>query len=261
MPAPVTRLTPIRRAQAGYLDQLLANATPSPRPMITRAPTAAELDALSTITATRLRRLSSSRVSGETLAAYASALDANRRCADLNTPLRVCHFVAQLAHECARFARMTESFAYKPDRAALLFPSKFASAEAAAEVLARDKTGEAFAEHIYGNRQSLGNTEAGDGYRYRGRGFIQLTGRANYKAMSDRIAVKGVDLVVEPDRAAEPDIAARIAVAFWKMKALNTAADRDDVGAVTRIINGGTNGLEERRHLLDIAKSAFYPRT
>ena len=261
MPAPVSRLTPIRRADPGYLDQMLAGATAAPRTMITRAPTAAELDALATITATKLRRLASSRVSADHLAAYASALEANRGEAEINTPLRASHFIAQLAHECGRFARMTESFAYKPERAALIFPSKFATANDAAELLAKDKTGEAFAEHIYGNRKSLGNTQAGDGYRYRGRGFIQLTGRANYKAMSDRIAIKGVDLIVEPDRAAEPDIAARIAAAFWKMRDINAAADRDAVVAVTRIVNGGSHGLEERRHLLQVARTVFYPRT
>ncbi len=262
MPAPVSRLSQVRPAGRTHLETMLAAATPAPRTLATRVPTAAELDALATITATKLRRLSTSRVPAEKLAAYAAALEAQRRKGEINTPLRVTHFLSQLSHECMRFARMTENFAYKPASALKTFPSKIKSEEQAAELLAADKTGEAFANVIYGDRSDIGNTQPGDGYRFRGRGFIQLTGRANYKSMSDLIAVQGVDLIADPDRAAEPDIAARIAVAFWTSRKINQIADRDDVGAVTRVINGkALKGLEDRRQLLELARNAFYPRT
>lgn len=261
MPAPVSRQSQLRSASSTFLETMLASATPATRTLTSRAPTAAELNSLSTITATRLRRLSTSRVPAEKIAAYAAALEAQRHKGDINTLLRVTHFLSQLSHECMRFTRMTEYFAYKPANALKTFPSKIKSEAQAAALLAEDATGEAFANVIYGDRSDLGNTETGDGYRFRGRGFIQLTGCANYKSMSDLIAVQGVDLVTDPDRAAEPDIAARIAVAFWSSKKINQIADRDDVSAVTRVINGkALKGLEDRRQLLDVAKNAFFPR-
>lgn len=258
MTTPVRRYTPARQAGAANLETLVAGGAIGVRQIATRVPTAAEIDAMCVINTTKLRRLANSKVKGDVLSGYANALELHRRAAEINTLLRVSHFVSQLAHECAHFTRMVESFAYKPERAFAVFPKYFASAADAEKVLAKDTTGEAFAEVVYGGR--MGNTKPGDGYRYRGRGFIQLTGRAQYKAMSDLLVNQSVDLVADPDRAAEPDIAARIAVAYWKKTGLNAHADRDDVTAVTKAINGGTKGLAERRQLLTTAKAAFYPK-
>lgn len=256
MTAPVSRYSSARPAGAATLLPL--TTTPNRPQVASRPPTEAELDVLCTITATKLRRLASSRVTAETLTAYAAALETHRRAAKINTLLRVTHFVSQLAHECAHFTRMVEGFAYRPDRARAIFPRYIRSAEHAAELLAADSTGEAFAEVVYGGR--MDNSNPGDGYRYRGRGFIQLTGKKQYRDMSDRLVNMSVDLVADPDRAAEADIAGRIAVAYWKKNRLNTHADRDDVPALTKVINGGENGLPERRHLLEVAKAAFYPK-
>lgn len=258
MPAPVVRQSLVQPASANYLGMALAAANPSPRTLYCKVPTAAELNAMSEITASRLRRLATKRVTAEQLAAYATALETHRQKGEINTLYRVTHFLSQLAHECMHFARMVESFAYKPASAVATF-SKIKSEEEATELLAEDKTGEAFANYVYAT--SNGNNEPGDGYRFRGRGFIQLTGRGNYKAFSAAISVPGLDLVETPDRAAEADIAARIAVAYWKQRGINAAADRDDAVAVTRLINGkALKGLEERRLLLDVAKNAFFPR-
>ena len=258
MPAPVVRQSLVQSASGSYLDTALASANPSPRTLYCKVPTAAELNAMSGITASKLRRLATSRVTAVQVAAYATALEAHRQKGEINTLYRVTHFLSQLAHECMHFARMVESFAYKPASAVATF-SKIGSEEDAAALLAEDTTGEAFANFVYAT--SNGNSEPGDGYRFRGRGFIQLTGRANYKAFSAAINLAGVDLVVTPDRAAEADIAARIAVAYWKQRGINTAADRDDTAAVTRLINGkALKGLAERRQLLDVARNAFFPR-
>lgn len=256
MPAPVSRYTPGQPGGATAFQAL--STTPNRPPVASRPPTAAELDVLCTITPSKLRKLASSRVTAEALAAYAAALETHRRAAKIDTLLRVTHFVSQLAHECAHFTRMVESFAYQPARARAIFPRYIRSAEHAAELLAADTTGEAFAEVVYGGR--MNNSRPGDGYRYRGRGFIQLTGKARYEEMSDLLVNMSVDLVSDPDKAAEADIAARIAVAYWKKNKLNAHADRDDVVAITKVINGGENGLPERRQLLQIAKTAFYPK-
>lgn len=138
----------------------------------------------------------------------------------INSPLRIAHLLAQLAHESAGF-RTTEEFA----------------------------SGTA-----YEGRRDLGNTEPGDGRRFKGRGLIQLTGRANYARFGRML---GQDLVSNPEAAAEPVLSLRIACAYWSDRAINVHADRDDLIAVTRAINGGTNGLADRRACLGRAKDAL----
>src|SRR5699024_1278233 len=126
----------------------------------------------------------------------------------INTPLRIAHLDAPLAPESAGF-RNTEEFA----RGA-----------------------------AYEGRRDLGNIEPGDGMRFKGRGLIQLTGRANYVRVG---AMLGRDLVGNPEAAAEPVLSLEIACAYWNDRALNSHADRDDLIAVTRAINVGTNGLAD----------------
>lgn len=108
----------------------------------------------------------------------------------------------------------------------------------------------------YEGRKDLGNVHAGDGVRYHGRGIFQLTGRANYEAYGRKL---GVDLIGNPGLAAEPAASVRIAVQFWKARGLDAWADRDDVEQVTRKINGGTNGLAERKAYLKRAKAMVSP--
>jgi putative chitinase len=142
---------------------------------------------------------------------------------DISTPLRQAHFIAQCCHESAGFATLTE----------------YASGAA------------------YEGRRDLGNTRKGDGPRYKGRAPLQLTGRANYSRVGQEI---GVDLVGDPDKAAEFPVAARICGVFWRDHHINGAADRDDARAVTRIINGGYNGLASREAYLVKAKRALGAR-
>lgn len=138
----------------------------------------------------------------------------------IDTRLRIAHFLAQTCHESAGF-RTTEEFA----------------------------SGDA-----YEGRADLGNTQRGDGRRYKGRGLLQLTGRANYR---DYGAALGLDLENDPAQAADPVLSLRIACEYWKRRRINAACDRDDVVAVTKLVNGGTNGLEDRRKYTDKAKAAI----
>ena len=138
----------------------------------------------------------------------------------IDTRLRIAHFLAQTCHESAGF-RTTEEFA----------------------------TGAA-----YEGRKDLGNIKPGDGRRYKGRGLLQLTGRANYRAYG---AALGVDLETNPLLAAEPRLSLRIAGEYWKKRKINPLCDRDDVIAVTKAVNGGLNGLEDRRQLVAKAKAAI----
>lgn len=137
----------------------------------------------------------------------------------INTRLRIAHFLAQTCHESAGF-RTTEEFASGQN---------------------------------YENRADLGNVHPGDGPRYKGRGLIQLTGRANYRSLGE---ILDLNLEGDPELAAEPVLSLTIACEFWKKKDVNAACDLDDVVLVTKLINGGKNGLPERRALTSKAKTA-----
>jgi putative chitinase len=151
-------------------------------------------------------------------------------------------FMAQMSHESNGFKRLVENLNYKPARLLAIFPAKFESLEDAQQVVGGGQA--AIAERIYGNRKSLGNVHPGDGFRYRGRGIIQLTGRSNYRRAGQAI---GIDLEANPDRAAELDVAVRAALWFWKDKDIGRHAQQGDVEKVTLLINGGKIGLADRQ--------------
>ncbi len=106
----------------------------------------------------------------------------------------------------------------------------------------------------YENHEDLGNTEPGDGKRFKGRGLIQLTGRANYRQFSQAI---GEDFVANPTQLEQLPYCVLVAGWFWHDRNLNPLADQDDVVAITRRINGGTNGLEDRKDFLQKAKAVL----
>lgn len=144
------------------------------------------------------------------LKAIADNWDVAAREGAINTKLRVTHFLAQLAHESGGFR----------------FDKEIASGAA------------------YEGRKDLGNTEKGDGKRFKGRGPLQLTGRANYRAAGLAL---GLDLEGKPELAAAPRNYVRIAVWFWNTRKLNRYADANDIRQITKRINGGYNGLADRR--------------
>jgi putative chitinase len=139
---------------------------------------------------------------------------------EIDSVLRVAHALAQTCHESDGFCTTVE----------------YASGKA------------------YEGRRDLGNTQPGDGVRYKGRGLIQLTGRANYQQYGNLLQL---NLVGDPDLASEPVNSLKIACEYWRQHKLNTYADRDDIETITRRINGGLNGLIERRDYLARAKTAL----
>lgn len=110
------------------------------------------------------------------------------------------------------------------------------------------------AQRRYEGRQDLGNTQPGDGLRFLGRGLLQTTGRANYKALGDHL---GIDLIANPELLAQPVEAALSAGYFWQSHALNAPANAGDFLRCVRVINGGTNGLADRQALYDAAKKVL----
>lgn len=141
----------------------------------------------------------------------------------LDSRLQLVHFLAQGCHETDRFNTLVEY------------------------------GGRSYFRR-YDGREDLGNTQPGDGYRFRGRGFLQTTGRFNY---AEAAKASGIDILNSPDLAADPDTAVRVAVFYWTSKKIAPAAERDDVRRVTLLINGGLNGFEDRMAALDRAKAAF----
>ncbi len=144
--------------------------------------------------------------------------------------------LAQAGHESSDFTRLEESLWYTPRRLMAVWPSRFPNRRIA-EKYARDP--EALANEVYGGR--MGNDKKGDGWRYRGRGAIQLTGRYNYTRFAD--AINSREPVLYPDCLLEPEMAARSAAWFFAVHVPSGA----DIETATRRINGGTHGLDDRR--------------
>lgn len=170
---------------------------------------------------------------------------------NINTPLRQAAFLAQCAHESREFTVTEENLNYSAERLLKVFPRYFKSLEQAT-LYARNPR--AIASYVYANRMGNGPESSGDGFRYRGRGYIQLTGHDNYMQYA---AATASDALNNPDLVSGPDGAALSAGWFWSKNGLNLLADKDDFLGITRRVNGGLNGLEERMAYYHKARSAF----
>ncbi len=166
----------------------------------------------------------------------------------ITTPLRIRHFLAQAAAETGGFTIYEESGNYSAQGLLDTFPKYFKSL---AEAKAYARKPQAIFNRTYGGRADLGNTKPGDGYKFRGRGVFQMTGRGSYADFGKRL---GLDLINHPELAAIPEHSIKAAILYWDDKGLNAWADRDDLLAVSRGINGGNpkrniqpNGMEHRR--------------
>lgn len=159
---------------------------------------------------------------------------------EINTPRRQAAFIGQCGHESASFKVLRENLNYSAKGLTATWPSRFPNIEQAMEF---ERKPERIANKVYGGRADLGNTEDGDGWRFSGKGLIQLTGRNNYKTCGDAL---GVDLIANPELLIEPEYAALSAGWFWNKRGLNALADNEDWTTITKRINGGTHGLQDR---------------
>jgi len=159
---------------------------------------------------------------------------------DINTPERVAAFIAQCAHESGGFRRLKENLNYKWESLRRVFPKYFPTDDVAQEYAHKP---EQIANRIYGSRMGNGDESSGDGFRYCGRGLIQLTGKNNYTKFAESIgmAVEEVPTLLETY-----DGAVKSACWFWSSNNLNQWADAGDILTMTKRINGGTIGLEDR---------------
>jgi len=186
------------------------------------------------------------------VAQYCEAVNACLQRYEMNTPLRATHFLAQIAHESGGFRYVEENLKYSAQALRSVF-SKYFQDDAIASDYARQP--QKIANRVYANRMGNGSELSGDGWRYRGRGLIQLTGKSNYTQYAD---ARQVDVVQTPGLVAtDPILATDVAGWYWKSRDLNRYADSDDIRAITKRINGGYNGLEDRQGYLQRANSAF----
>ena len=174
---------------------------------------------------------------------HASALEDARKTSSVTTPRRLCHFLGQIFVETGGFAIMEENLNYKdPARLDGIFSAVHGSEDARALIR---RGPEAIANRVYANRIGNGDEASGDGWRYRGSGYKQLTGRANYREIG---GIVNLDLEGNPELAREPKTAASVAFAFWDARQCSPLADAGDVEGVTAKINGPAKlGLAERR--------------
>lgn len=163
---------------------------------------------------------------------------------EINTPQRIAAFLAQCAHESGGFTALKENLNYRAATLRKIFPKYFPTDEMANRYASLPNKQEAIANLVYANRMGNGPPESGDGYRFCGRGLIQLTGRDNYSwfAASLNIPVEEASEYLQTFEGA-----AQSACWFWETNGLNKWADTGDILTLTKRINGGTIGLEDRK--------------
>jgi putative chitinase len=170
---------------------------------------------------------------------------------EINTLNRVAGFLAQCGHESANFTVLRENLNYSARGLLLTFPKYFRPTSLADQYARKP---EKIANRVYANRMGNGNELSGDGYKYRGRGAIQLTGKDNYTLFAKSIN-KSVDDTIQYLETLEG--ALESACWFWNTRKLNSVCDRDDIVRLSRLINGGTKGLEDRKSRYERAKKVL----
>ena len=186
---------------------------------------------------------------------------------NIDTPQRIAGFLSQCAHESGGFERLQENLNYSADGMAGIWPKRFAVLGPDKKPVKKDgknqpnkfalalhRKPEMIANVVYSGRKGNGPTESGEGWKYRGRGLKQLTGKTNHSNCSKGL---GVDLVDNPDLLLEPIYAARSAAWFWSTNKCNVFADAGDIEGLTKRINGGLIGIDDRKKRYASAMRSF----
>lgn len=232
----LTDILPSQHNPAAAAAAMILANTPPPLP-------AAHLDAALASVAPHL--------SPPERAGWAAALSAAMHRAGITSPRRVAAFLGQCAVESAGFRELEEDLSYSASRLCQVWPNRFPTTEAAEPFAANP---EALANHVYAGRMGNGDEVSGDGWRFRGRGLIQITGRAAYEKFAAAVSMT-LDQVL--DHAASPAGAASSAVWFWTANELNPTAEAWAIDTLTRKINGGLSQAAERTRLCNAALHAI----
>lgn len=188
------------------------------------------------------------------VALYLPALNDTLLRFDITSPLRIAHFLAQVGHESMSFSVVVENLNYSAKGLRKIFPKYFPTLELANRYARKPQ---AIANRVYANRMGNGPEESGDGWRHRGKGLIQTTGANNYEMCGQAL---GHDFIADPDALAQLPWSVLSAGWFWHGRVINAAADDDNLVRATKLVNGGTNGLSDRRIRLSIAKKVLGAR-
>ena len=183
-------------------------------------------------------------VSSSALDSYVASLNMWAVHFGINSPLRMAMYLAQTLHETGNLRYMEENMNYSAERLLQVFP-KYFDAQTAQEYARKPQR---IGSRVYANRMGNGDEASGDGWKYRGRGVIQITGRAMYQKFNDSEWCTE-DVVSHPEKLSAFPLDQVSAMWFWTEHGLNEVADRGDVEKATRIINGGTNGIANRKYL------------
>lgn len=159
----------------------------------------------------------------------------------------IAPFIAQIVHESGHMEHMEENLNYSAHRLCAVWPKRFPSIEAA-QPYAHNP--EKLANFVYGGR--MGNSERGDGWKFRGRGLLQVTGKNNYRTVGDAL---GINLLADPDKLLQYEWSLRASIAWWEGNIPDSALENTET--VTKLVNGGTNGLGERIALTKIARETL----
>jgi len=162
----------------------------------------------------------------------------------INTPLRIAHFMAQIEHESG-LKPISENLNYSQSGLLATFGKYFNNSPNEAKKYARQP--ERIANRVYANRMGNGSEASGEGWKYRGRGFIQITGKENYFRLANDT---DLDCFKNPELLLQEANAMISALWFWNLKGLNKLADKNDIITITKRVNGGLNGIEHRKELL-----------
>lgn len=185
------------------------------------------------------------------LAPYVDPLNTVCEQYEINTPLRLAAFLAQVGHESGYFKFVAENLNYSQPSLRAVFPKYFPTDALAADYARKP---EKIANRVYASRMGNGDEASGDGFKFKGRGLIQITGKNNYTAFA---AIKNIPLDEAVTYLQSTTGAVESAAWYWDSNKLNPLADGGDMIAITKKINGGTNGLEERQKLYAKAKAAL----
>jgi putative chitinase len=168
---------------------------------------------------------------------------------NIDTAKRQAAFIGQCMHESGGFKLLEENLNYSAKALMATWPSRFPTEEMANQYA---RNPEKIANKVYGGRMGNADESSGEGWKYRGRGIKQLTGKENYQRCSEAL---GVDLVSDPDKLLDPKYAALSAGWFWNKHNLNDLADKSDIETMTKRINGGLLGLDARKVAIAKAES------
>jgi len=182
---------------------------------------------------------------------YASLFETVLPNYNIDTPLRKAHFLAQVAHESGGFKFTVENLNYSAKALYGIFRKYFPTLDAANKYARKQEN---IANKVYANRMGNGSEASGDGWKYKGRGLIQLTGKTNFQSLSN---TTGQDFINNPELVSTPKWALTSACWYWKNRNINRYADADDIHMVTKLINGGYNGLQSRQHYLEEFKKLY----